>query len=99
MTAHELARKLLEGPDLPVQFPWGEHGDPEDIGGVMLIENGECKGRSCYSSHNNLIFLDNHEWEQRVPVVNEPGSIGDMLNREADRMARYGRALGQKSSS
>ena len=31
MTAHELANKLLEGPDLPVTAPYGGEGDRWEV--------------------------------------------------------------------
>lgn len=34
MTAHELARALLAGPDVPVVMEYGEGGPPEEVRSV-----------------------------------------------------------------
>lgn len=36
MKAHALAAALLQGPDVPVVFPWGEHGDPVEVWKLTL---------------------------------------------------------------
>lgn len=39
MNAHELARKLLEGPDLPVVVSDFAEGDPCEVSDVMVRES------------------------------------------------------------
>lgn len=39
MTTHELARALLEGPDMLAIVEWGEHGDQYIAKGPVLVSS------------------------------------------------------------
>lgn len=59
MTAHELARKLLEHPDLPAIIAQGEHDNLQEVRGVFkekVTTYDTALGGTC--NHANCIILE-----------------------------------------